>query len=96
MGATLIVNDPELAPVDSPAGTLIIIKFFSRNLALLFSDILMGKNKIQKFPKEEKLSAMGIPSNLESFLHEPISKPVMVVLYCTLLWRSGFFLVLEK
>ena len=53
----------------------------------------MGKNKIQKFSKEEKLSAMG---KLESFLHEPISKPVMVVLYCTLLWRSGFFLVLEK
>ena len=53
----------------------------------------MGKDKIQKFSKEEKLSAMG---KLESFLHEPISKPVMVVLYCTLLWRSGFFLVLEK
>ena len=53
----------------------------------------MKKNKIQKFAKEEKLSAMA---KLESFLHEPISKPVMVVLFCTLLRRSGFFLVLEK
>ena len=49
-------------------------------------------NKTQ-FSKEKKASTMG---KLELFLHEPISKPVIVVLYYALMWRSGFFLVLEK
>ena len=40
MGANLIVNDPELAPVDSPAGTLIIIKnFFKKPRPSIFGYI---------------------------------------------------------